>query len=273
MQDRLDIRIWDSENKMMRYYSNARVVQGIGGERSYRYLNEENDAKYIKIGIAMQKTIYDIGNEPLYEKDVIIYRGEPCMVFIDLETHDAAIFYGEEKLFLKDIVDEAELFTNAYEKNEYTKIAVENFKKNLYKSYTKGIIHIIGFSNKEEQYAGFNLITEDGVKVNRRYKFMNQPFGYGEFYALMDALLEIRVKESRATMVKIKTNNEFMNFIMNNKGIISYWKRNGWVTNNGKKLENTLLLENIIYAADGLLIEAELMSQEEKQHMVEFLRK
>lgn len=275
MAKQIDIRIFNKDKRDMEYYFDVKVQNNGGINRVFGYIDNndpEKKMKWVNIGDAMQKTIYDIGNEPIYEKDVIVYKGEPCMVFIDPETYDSAIFYGNEKLFLKDVVDDAELLTNIYEDNSYAKLAVENFKTNCYKAYVKAEILVVGSAYKNEQIGALMIKTDDGLEINKRYKFMDMNTGYAELYAIMDSLIEIKIKQSKANIVTIKSNNKFIVDILNNIGIVYHWRKNNWLKKDGQPVKNSGVWGRILDAAEGLTIKAVPMNQGERDKIYAYIK-
>ena len=272
MNSNTDIRVFNNETKEMDYFYDARIHNTDGINRVFSCQMPNGQTKWVKIGDAMQKTVYDIANEPIYEKDVIVYMGEPCMVFIDHESHDAAVFYGNEKVFLKDIIEDSELLTNVYDDNKYANIAMTNFKNNYFKAYTSAEILVVGFQNKEEQIGALMIKTTDGLALNKRYKFMNVPRGYAELYSIMDSLIEIKLKGSKADIVTIKCSNDFTANMLNNIGIVLSWRKNGWKTKSGKPVQNSSMWNKVLDAMHGLTVKAELMTDEEKQRMFDYIR-
>lgn len=266
MAGTVDIRIWNENTRAMDYFTGARIGKG-----SFGY-NDNGTTQWVPIKEAMQKTMYDVGKEPIYEKDVIIYMGEPCMVFIDHDTHDAAVFYGDKKLFLKDIANDIELFTHVYENNEQAHIAIRNFKENIYKDYIKAEIRTIGAYNKDLQFGCFMASASDDVKVKGRYKFVNRDFGYAELYNIMTAMVELKLKGSKANLITIKVSNEFIADMINTPGILANWRKNGWKTKKGAPVKNSNIWNNILELMDGKIIEAKLMTEEERKPLDAYLK-
>lgn len=270
----IDIRIFDKELNDVKYFNNVRVVQSPDGKIHFKY-EENGEVKYIPVKRAMQKTIFNIGGEPVYEKDVILYQGEPCMVYIDSKTHNAAFFYEKNKVFLRDVYKKCELIGHVYlnkiEHSDKIEQAIENFKNNIDKAYIKGKLIIYSEVNKNLDAGGLFLITEDGLQTKKRLKFNQKRSSYNELVMFAEGLQEIILKDSKVDVLLVKTTSEFLLNIFRNPGIIASWKRNGWKYKNGNPVQDIEVYESILMSLRNLTIKAEFISDKEREFMSNFL--
>ena len=265
----LNIRIFNKETGSMDYFENARYIPK---SQSFAFRDKEGNVLYQEINKVMQQTQYDIAGEPIFERDVIIYMGHPAMVFLDPETKNAAIYYNNRLCFLKDVIEDIELLTHIYDRSEMSSIALTDWKASALPNLVTATINTIGYADGGFQFGAYKISSSDGVDIQERFRFQNRDSNYAELFCISEALIQMRQEGSRATQINLNLTNSFAVDMMNKLGIVRSWANNGWIYKNGNPVKNAQAWNRILAAADGLVITAELISEEDRMDLVNFTK-
>ena len=268
------IRYWDENLNSMIYVDNARLIKR-GNDSAYVYTNANNEDVWISLKKAMRKTGYDysIINQPIYERDVVLYKGIPHLVFADSESRKFVIFDENDKIIpLSEVFSMLEIYINVFDgrDDELVQQAIKQYEENISKNNLRAILRVYNARNYQNVEIGsVHVLTEDNKSVFRRGKFENPPFGYGTLWAILEGLKEIRLNESDANHITIKIQNDFCINILNNPSIIKSWVKNGGVSKEGKPIANLELWKEIykFIQKQGFLIKAEKITAQELEIM------
>lgn len=266
----INIRIFNKDINDVQYFNDVKLIPNTS---SFLYEDKEGNKQYVEIKHAMQETPYSVAGEPIYEKDVIVYMGEVAMVFFEPETRNAAIYYNDELVFLSDIHEDIELLTTIYDGSPESRRAIENWKENALKNTVVANILTLGVYNSRAQAGAYGLRTTDGVSIDERFKFVNKTSTYAELYCISEALIQMRQKGSRATVVELKSSNSFIVDIVNKPWVIKSWARNEWKTKAGKEVQDSDVWKRLLAVSEGIEIKASLISIENKKMLLDFINK
>lgn len=274
MKEYKDIRVYNKEKQELEYFAGA-VLESTKFGPKYRYKDTLGEEKWIDIYKVNTKTDYITMGEPIYEMDVVLYNGVPCIVFFDEATHNAAIFYNEELLFLSNIIEDVELFATAYDSDSKLVLdARDSFNQHRYKNIIKADIYVANFKFSNGIAGVYGLTTTDGVRLSRRYAFKHNDRNFAELYCIADALTEIKLNQSAATNITLNLSNQFLVDVINNIYWINLWRKNDWKYKNGNPVDNKEKFEQIFELVNKFSrVTAVLINDERKTQLYNFCTK
>lgn len=259
-------RFINKEGEML-YVSGLNVIR----DGSFAYTDENGVAHYLNKSEVMLNTGHNVSGVSIYDKDVVIYNGSPCLVFADTDRQ-FWIVYENDKISLKSIASDVEILgdiSNVHE-NMFVKEAVDLYNNYIHANRLAASVHVFGGS-KSGVEIGMYGVSLNGEKQSNIKTWNTGERGVGLVWAILAGIKVSTQMNPKVKEIDLYIQDEFTRSMINNLGILKAAKKNGWVWKSSQRPVNNATMWNALLKAveDNKLI---LRALESEPKAVEFFR-